>query len=117
MLYNLTWRESGGRKGDAEGGESGREEKGLTDGERQIDKEKEGLVLSQFYFTTFRLASEPHQALVIIPCQLARNRVAFCEGVSLLSDNYQHNEKATFLLLCVCALLYTKTLFGLLASF
>lgn len=40
-----------------QGGESG---KGLTDGERQIDKEKQGLALSQFSFARFRLASEPH---------------------------------------------------------
>lgn len=33
-----------GRKRDEEG-ESGREEKGLTDGQRQTDKEKQGLAL------------------------------------------------------------------------
>jgi len=31
------------REGKYRGGESGKEEKGLTDGERQIDKEKQGL--------------------------------------------------------------------------
>lgn len=46
------YRGGGGGRG---GRESGREEKGLTDGESQIDKEKQGLVLSQFYFASFRL--------------------------------------------------------------
>lgn len=78
-----------------------------TEGNRQIEKEKQGLVFSQIYFTCFRLASEPHQTLVIIACQLVTNRVAFRERGSLLSVNYQHNEKATFLLLHVCALCFT----------
>lgn len=68
-----------GRKMQRRGGRGGRKWKGLTDGGRQIDTEK-GLVLSQFYLSSFRLACEPHQTSVIIPCQLAWNRVAFCEG-------------------------------------
>lgn len=43
----------------------------MTDGRRQIDTEKQALVLSLFSSTSFRLASEPRQTLVIIPCQLA----------------------------------------------
>lgn len=43
----------------------------MTDGRRQIDTEKQAaLVLSLFPSTGFRLASEPRQTLVIIPCQL-----------------------------------------------
>lgn len=52
MPYNLGWEEGGGweargREGEEEDeeGESGREEKGLTDGQRQTDKEKQGLAL------------------------------------------------------------------------
>ena len=45
----------------------------------RLTKRNKDRALSQFYSTRFRLASEPHQTLVIIPCQLARNRVAFCE--------------------------------------
>lgn len=43
----------------------------MTDGRRQIDTEKQALVLSLFSSNSFRLASEPRQTLVIIPCQLA----------------------------------------------
>lgn len=79
------------------------EEEALTDGGSQIDWEKQGLALSRFYFAGSGLASEPHQTRVIIPCQLAREEGGFLWGVSLLSDNYQHNEKATFLLLSMHA--------------
>lgn len=83
-------------------GRSGSEEKGLTDGERHTDKEKQRLALSQIYLTSLRLALEPHQTPIIIPCQLARKRVAFREGrrgrvsgcAACSSVNYQHNEKA-----------------------
>lgn len=73
----------GGGTEDAEEGstrQGGGKWKGLTDGGRQIDTEKQGLALSRFYLTSFRLASEPHQTSVIIPCQLAWNGAAFCEG-------------------------------------
>lgn len=70
---------AGGGKEDAEEGSKrgGGKWKGLTDGGRQIDTEKQGLALSQFSLTSFRLASEPHQTSVIIPCQLAWNGAAF----------------------------------------
>jgi len=59
------------------------EEKGdLTDGKRQIDKEKQGMALGSFLFLQVGLRA-PRQSRVIIPCQAAGSRVAFFvrEGV------------------------------------
>lgn len=49
----------------------------LTDGYGQIDREKRSLVISQSYFSGFSLALEQHHTLVIIPCQLVPNGLAF----------------------------------------
>lgn len=57
-MYNLGWSEGGGGKKEG-GGVSGREEKGVTDGERRIDKERRSCTSVARYLP---------QTLVIIPC-------------------------------------------------